>query len=106
MIVTVIFLPLSLLTGYFGMNFDLFWIKDAGKSDKLYAPALILPVRELIRICRFWAISLPVMAVVIPLFTFPDIRRMVHYLQKRAMSKKVVQVRRHRACVAVATHLT
>ena len=59
MLVTVIFLPLTLLIGYFD-----------------------------------WAIALPIMAIVLPLFIAPDIRRMVHYVQKWMLTKKVVKVRR------------
>ncbi|KAJ7325877.1 hypothetical protein DFH08DRAFT_787469 [Mycena albidolilacea] len=73
-LVTVIFLPLSLLTGYFGMNFDHMWIHN-GKGDYYY-----------------WIIAAPIMALVLPLFIAPDIMRIVHYLQKRMLTKNVVKV--------------
>ncbi|KAJ7485855.1 magnesium transporter [Mycena latifolia] len=72
MIVTVIFLPLTLLTGYFGMRFSMWSVH--GHSDWL-----------------FWAIALPIMSVVIPLFVAPDIQRLVHYVQKRALAKRAVE---------------
>lgn len=34
---TIIFLPLTLLTGYFGMNFDAMWSVHGGHSDIMYA---------------------------------------------------------------------
>ncbi|KAJ7220163.1 magnesium transporter [Mycena pura] len=71
---TIIFLPLTLLTGYFGMNFDNMWSVHHGHSDLV-----------------FWAIALPVMAIVLPIFIVPDIKRMVHYVQKRMVTKKVVK---------------
>jgi hypothetical protein len=37
-------------------------------------------------------IALPIMAVVVPLFTAPDIGRMVHYVQKRMLTKNAVKV--------------
>ncbi|KAF9011264.1 magnesium transporter [Cyathus striatus] len=69
---TIIFLPLTLLTGYFGMNFENMW--SVRHSDVL-----------------FWEIALPVMAFVIPVFLWPDLQRMYHYIQKRLTSKRAVK---------------
>ncbi|KAJ7785209.1 magnesium transporter [Mycena maculata] len=74
MLVTVIFLPLSVLTGYCGMNFPAFFLVNHNHSDWLY-----------------WAIALPIMAIVVPLFTAPDIQRIVHYFRKRKLTEKVVK---------------
>ncbi|KAH9923673.1 uncharacterized protein B0H18DRAFT_878449 [Fomitopsis serialis] len=72
---TIIFLPLTLLTGYFGMNFENMWSIMHGHSDLI-----------------FWIIALPVMAIVVPLFAYPDLRNMVRYLQKRVVKQKVGRV--------------
>ncbi|KAF8915014.1 hypothetical protein CPB85DRAFT_1454173 [Mucidula mucida] len=70
---TIIFLPLTLLTGYFGMNFTPMWSVQEN-SDLL-----------------FWEIALPVMAVVIPTFLAPDIRRFFHYVHKRMITKQAIK---------------
>ena len=43
-------------------------------------------------ILSFWEIALPVMAAVIPLFMWPDLARMYHYVKKRWMAQKVQKV--------------
>ncbi|KAJ7184152.1 hypothetical protein C8R46DRAFT_882360 [Mycena filopes] len=69
---TIIFLPLTLLTGYFGMNFTSMWSIN-NNSDVL-----------------FWIISLPVLAVVIPMFLYSDIKSMFHYIGKVMTARRAV----------------
>ncbi|KAH9948220.1 cora-like Mg2+ transporter protein-domain-containing protein [Amylocystis lapponica] len=69
---TIIFLPLTLLTGYFGMNFENMWSIMHGHSDVV-----------------FWIIALPLMALVVPLFLWSDVHNMAHYIQKRMIKEKV-----------------
>jgi len=69
-LVTIIFLPLTLISGYFGMNFDFMMVQ--GNSDIM-----------------FWIIALPIMAVLLPLFLWNDMVRAVHYLQKRLLARRV-----------------
>ncbi|KAG2035687.1 hypothetical protein BDR03DRAFT_922661 [Suillus americanus] len=67
---TIIFLPLTLLTGYFGMNFESMWsVKN--NSDGL-----------------FWKIAIPVMAFVIPLFMWSDLKGAAHYAGKQWVARK------------------
>ncbi|KAG7100027.1 hypothetical protein E1B28_001813 [Marasmius oreades] len=70
---TIICLPLTLLTGYFGMNFSPMWSVNEN-SDLL-----------------FWKIAIPIMAVIIPLFLMPDIKRVIRYIGKRMSTKKAVK---------------
>lgn len=69
---TIIFLPLTLLTGYFGMNFDNMWAIHHGHTDLV-----------------FWVIALPLMAIVIPIFLRQDFEKMFHYLVKKTRTRAV-----------------
>ncbi|TDL15301.1 hypothetical protein BD410DRAFT_902654 [Rickenella mellea] len=63
---TIIFLPLSFLTGYFGMNFQNMWSIHHNHTDII-----------------FWIIAIPLMTIVIAAFLREDIIKMIHYVQKR-----------------------
>ena len=41
---------------------------------------------------RFWVIALPLMAIVVPVFLWSDIQRMVHYVRKRIITRNVKKV--------------
>ncbi|KAI0028013.1 hypothetical protein K488DRAFT_59781 [Vararia minispora EC-137] len=75
---TIIFFPLTLLTGYFGMNFHTMW--SLTNSDLF-----------------FWELAIPIMAVVVPLFMWSDIKRMALYVKKRMLARRIVK-QNVRAC--------
>lgn len=72
-LITMICLPLTLLTGYFGMNFNFMF--SVNKHTDLF----------------FWEIAIPMMAVLIPTFMWSDILRGVHKVQKTFASRKVAR---------------
>ncbi|EKM61657.1 uncharacterized protein PHACADRAFT_248392 [Phanerochaete carnosa HHB-10118-sp] len=69
---TIIFLPLTLLTGYFGMNFSSMWTIDHGHTDVV-----------------FWIIALPLMVIVVPIFLWSDLGRIFHYMKKKVSQRKL-----------------
>jgi len=73
--VTVIFLPLSLLAGYFGMNFNGHGFWSINNNSDLF----------------FWELAIPMTIVLIFLFMYSDLGRMAHFLEKRWNSKKVAK---------------
>ncbi|KAJ7075338.1 hypothetical protein B0H15DRAFT_806274 [Mycena belliarum] len=67
--ITIICLPLTFVSGYFGMNFsEVTWKSEW--TDIL-----------------FWVIALPCVMVISPLFIVPDIKKMIHYLRTRRLLK-------------------
>ncbi|KAF7294214.1 hypothetical protein HMN09_01149800 [Mycena chlorophos] len=67
--ITIICLPLTFVSGYFGMNFTgVTWTFEW--SDVL-----------------FWIIAIPLVLVISPLFVIPDIKRLIHYVQTRRLLK-------------------
>ncbi|KAJ7608799.1 hypothetical protein FB45DRAFT_945952 [Roridomyces roridus] len=67
--ITIICLPLTFVSGYFGMNFE----------DQPWTTAWTDVL--------FWIISLPLVAVISPLFIIPDIKRVYHYIRTRHLLK-------------------
>lgn len=49
----------------------------------------------------FWIIAIPLMAIVIPLFTFSDIRSGIHYVHKKMTAKEAVKV-----CFVFVVHVS
>ncbi|KAF8328271.1 uncharacterized protein EI90DRAFT_1620505 [Cantharellus anzutake] len=66
-IATVIFFPLTFLTGYFGMNFENMWSIHHGHTDIV-----------------FWIIAIPVMVIVISSFLWHDLERMTRFIRNEA----------------------
>ncbi|KAJ7045078.1 hypothetical protein C8F04DRAFT_1067632 [Mycena alexandri] len=67
--ITIICLPLTFVSGYFGMNFT----EESWKDD--WSDVL------------FWIIALPSVAFISPMFIVPDIKKMWHYIQTRKLLK-------------------
>ncbi|KAH9486074.1 Cobalt/magnesium transport protein CorA [Psilocybe cubensis] len=70
---TIIFLPLTVLTGYFGMNFSSMWSVDK-HTDLL-----------------FWEIAIPIMVVTLPLALWGDLKKFWHYIHKRSAATKAIK---------------
>ncbi|KAJ7784829.1 hypothetical protein DFH07DRAFT_64 [Mycena maculata] len=64
--ITIICLPLTFLSGYFGMNFP---------------AAAFMTESDVV----FWTIAIPAVLLISPLFVIPDIKRLIHYLQTRRL---------------------
>ncbi|KAH9910487.1 cora-like Mg2+ transporter protein-domain-containing protein [Epithele typhae] len=80
-LITIICLPLTLLTGYFGMNF--YTMFSVTHHSDIF----------------FWEVAIPLMLTIMPMFFLSDLRRLKHYLEKRtqrhAIKKAYRQTPRH-----------
>ncbi|KAF7351981.1 Magnesium-like protein [Mycena venus] len=52
---------------------------------------IFLPPDILDGVLCYWAFALPIMAIILPLFLVPDIRRVIHYVRKKMLTRKVVK---------------
>lgn len=90
---SLIFLPLTFLTGYFGMNFNQEHWHVLTNNGPIY----------------FWQIAIPTTVFVITVLTFSYLRRLVKTLSRQFVRKGVKvklrknrELRRHRGSVAVS----
>jgi len=91
--VTIIFLPLTFLAGYFGMNFSQEYWHVLTNNGPLY----------------FWEIAIPTTAIVAVLLTYTYLRRLIRTLSRQVVRKGVRvklrknrEMRRHRGSVAIS----
>ncbi|KAI0031636.1 hypothetical protein K488DRAFT_86605 [Vararia minispora EC-137] len=71
-LVTIIFFPLTLLTGYFGMNFQGGFWSIHNNSDLF-----------------FWELAIPIMSVVIPIFLWQDFLRVFRFGKKKLLARRI-----------------
>lgn len=76
------------------MNFDRMWSVKHNHSDVMYVISLISKYMCLQR-NSYWIIAIPLMAIVVPLFLLNDLKRMVHFVQKKIIAKDVKKVAQH-----------
>lgn len=74
-LVTIIGLPLTLLTGYFGMNFTQFW--SVNNNSDLF----------------FWKLAIPIGVFTAILALWQDIVGMYHYAWKKMTTKRAAQMK-------------
>ncbi|KAJ3563082.1 hypothetical protein NP233_g9173 [Leucocoprinus birnbaumii] len=72
-LVTIIGLPLTLLTGYFGMNFTAFW--SVNNNSDLF----------------FWKLAIPIAVFTTILALWKDFTDMYHYASKKIFARRIAQ---------------
>lgn len=76
------------------MNFDNMWSIMHGHSDIVSVLSITIAyffIQFGLR-HRFWIIALPLMAIVIPVFLWSDLERMTHYIQKKTIAHRIMEV--------------
>jgi len=87
------------------MNFENMWSIHHNHSDIMYVSFYTHDlIRSNLPSDSFWAIALPLMAVVVPMFMWPDFKRMWQYAKKRILAQKTKKV--GSATYVVVTRLT
>lgn len=82
------------------------WSIGHGHSDIMYVVSIVhsLDLSKLHNSCHelrnsFWIIALPLMVVVVPLFLMSDLKRMLHFIQKKVIAKNVKKVCTNLVCL-------